>query len=51
MRTMGLSRRRVRECLEGAGLEVLSVDTAFTIAIEQQSMSPLLGAGKKPDVT
>ena len=45
---MGLSRRGIRDCLQDAGLDVLSVDTAFTIVVDGQSMTPLLGAGKKP---
>jgi len=44
----GLTRDGVRAALEGAGLEVLSVDTAFSVAVEEQTMSPLMGVGRKP---
>lgn len=45
----GLSRDAIVTCLEGAGLERVCVDTAFTITAEDRTMSPLLGIGRKPE--
>ncbi len=45
---MGLTLPSIREALLGAGLEILRVDTAFTIEIEGHSMAPLIGAARKP---
>ena len=44
----GLTRDGIREAMQTAGLQVVSVATAFTVAIERTSMSPLMGVGKKP---
>ncbi len=44
----GLTRDAIRDALETAGLEVLSVDVAFTIIVNDTSLSPLIGAGRKP---
>lgn len=44
----GLSRDEVRAALEGAGLTDVSVDTAFRIAVGEDSMSPLMGVGISP---
>ena len=46
----GLTRDEIRQALENAGLEVLSVKAAFSISVGQESMSPLMGAGRKPSL-
>lgn len=44
---MGLSRQEITACLEAAGLEVLVVETAFSIEIKRHMMRPLMGAGRR----
>jgi predicted TPR repeat methyltransferase len=44
----GLTREAIRACLEGAGLEVLRVDTGFEQPFEDEVMRPLMGLGRKP---
>lgn len=44
----GLSRDAVRAALQRAGLERVTVDTAFAVAIDDQTMRPLMGVGRKP---
>lgn len=43
----GLSRDEIRRCLEGAGLEVLSVDTGFSVGFEGETMAPLMAVARK----
>ena len=45
----GLTRDGIRQALEAARLEVLSVETAFTLTVGQESIGPLMGVGKKPE--
>ncbi len=44
----GLTRQVIHGCLEAAGLEVLTVDTGFSVPFEDQVMRPLMGLGRKP---
>lgn len=43
----GLTRDGIRQALEGAGLDVVAVETAFTVTAGQVSMRPLVGVGMK----
>ncbi len=43
----GLTREGIRAALQGAGLQVLSVDTGFSVPFEDQTMRPLLGVGRR----
>jgi hypothetical protein len=42
----GLTRTQVREALTGAGLADVGVRTGFTIEVNGQAMSPLVGYGR-----
>ena len=44
----GLERDRIAEVLSDAGLAGVLVTTAFTVEVEHQSMSPLMGSGRTP---
>lgn len=43
----GLTRDEVRSALMNAGLLDVTVDTGFTIEVEGQTMSPLIGHGRR----
>ena len=42
----GLARTEIHEALTAAGLADVSVGTAFTVEVEGQAMSPLMGHGR-----
>lgn len=44
----GLERNRIREVLDHAGLAGVAVDVGFSLMVEGQTMSPLMGIGRKP---
>lgn len=44
----GLDRESIREALNAAGLERITVSEAFTVTVEDQSMRPLVGFGITP---
>jgi 2-polyprenyl-3-methyl-5-hydroxy-6-metoxy-1,4-benzoquinol methylase len=44
----GLDRESIREALNAAGLEQITVREAFTVTVEDQSMRPLVGFGITP---
>lgn len=44
----GLSRERIVEVLESAGLRSVGADQGFQVTIEGESMGPLMGVGEKP---
>ena len=44
----GMTRDGIRSGLTGAGLEVIQVETAFSVPIGEHTMRPLLGVGRKP---
>lgn len=44
----GLTRDAIREALGAAGLTAIHVATAFTVAIDGEEMSPLVGIGSTP---
>jgi len=44
----GLTRDAIRGAMESAGLEVLSVDTGFSVAFGDKTMAPLMGVGRLP---
>lgn len=46
--SMGLTREAIRACLRSAELDVLSVETAFTVTIDETPMSPVCGVGRRP---
>ena len=43
----GLGRAEVNDALTGAGLDAVEVDTAFEVAVEGETMRPLMGIGQK----
>ena len=43
----GLSREQVRRALEGAELEIIALDTAFSVSVSEHEMSPLMGAARR----
>ena len=43
----GLSRDEIRAVLTGAGLSSVSVDTAFDLSVDGQTMKPLIGFGQR----
>jgi len=43
----GLSKDQVREALQAAGLEVVSIGRGFSVAFEDQKMEPLMGVGRR----
>ena len=45
---VGLSREAVRAALGAAGLEILSVETAFTERVDGSEMRPLMGVARRP---
>lgn len=44
----GLTPGAIRGCLEGAGLQEVSAETAFEATVDGQTMRPLMGVGRKP---
>lgn len=44
----GLSRTEIHDALTAAGLISISVNDAFSVTIEGQTMSPIMGAGQQP---
>jgi SAM-dependent methyltransferase len=44
----GLTRDEIRDTLGGAGLVDVEVGVGFTIEIEGQAMSPIMGHGRRP---
>jgi len=44
----GLTREAVAEALTSAGLEMVTVDTAFEVRVGDAVMAPIVGAGSKP---
>lgn len=45
----GLSRESICDALQGAGLELLSLDSEFTIDVGGVAMSPLMAVGRLPE--
>jgi 2-polyprenyl-3-methyl-5-hydroxy-6-metoxy-1,4-benzoquinol methylase len=45
---VGLSRETVRGALTAAGLEAISVETAFSERVGEMEMRPLMGVGRRP---
>lgn len=43
----GLERSAIRNALEAAGLDVLSLDTGFRLTVGEDTMAPLMGVGRK----
>lgn len=43
----GLSKDQVREALQAAGLEVVSIGRGFSVAFEDRKMEPLMGVGRR----
>ncbi len=44
----GLDRTEIVEALGGAGLEQITVETAFEVDVEGHTMRPLIGHGRRP---
>lgn len=44
----GLTRKAVTDALSGAGLEVVFVDRGFEAAVDEMTMAPLMGVGRRP---
>jgi predicted TPR repeat methyltransferase len=44
----GLSRDEITDALERAGLVEISVNTGFSVSVDDQTMSPLAGHGRRP---
>jgi 2-polyprenyl-3-methyl-5-hydroxy-6-metoxy-1,4-benzoquinol methylase len=44
----GLARDQIRDVLEDAGLVAVLVDTGFTVEVGTETMTPLMGVGRKP---
>lgn len=44
----GLSRTEIQEALTAAGLSDISVSEAFSVTVEDQTMSPIMGVGQRP---
>jgi len=44
----GLTREQINATLTQAGLESILVETAFEVAVEGETMRPLMGAGQAP---
>lgn len=45
----GLTRDEINSALERAGLVGVSVNTGFSASVEDQTMSPLMGRGRRPN--
>lgn len=45
----GLTRSEIRNALTAAGLTAIRVDTGFNIAVDGQSMRPIIGHGQQPN--
>ncbi len=43
----GLGRGEIAAALVGAGLTDVAVDTGFTVSVEDQTMAPLMGSGRR----
>ena len=44
----GLARHQIRHTLTATGLAAIAVHTGFTIEVNGQAMSPLMGHGRRP---
>jgi predicted TPR repeat methyltransferase len=47
----GLTRDEIRRALDAAGLDFVTVETAFEVAVDEQEMRPLLGVGRRGKVS
>ncbi len=45
--SFGLSRTEIGDALVNAGLAEISVETAFVVSVEGESMEPLMGSGRR----
>jgi predicted TPR repeat methyltransferase len=44
----GLTRVEIRRAFDAAGLVSVTVDTGFEVAVDDQTMRPLMGVGRRP---